>query len=148
MEGWRGYVNEQEDPFKTIGDLRQALKRIRLAKKGKGVANVAKDIAVSALLGVVGAGSVKSLFDLVKPLYTQPDDKKTNTSLDRLNVDDEISAIVDDTIEDNFIKDLSQILAKLPDKAPFSTIDITRELSKYIAGKYSGRTAIKPEEAK
>ena len=34
MESWRGYVNEQDDPFQTIGDLRQALKRITVSKKG------------------------------------------------------------------------------------------------------------------
>ena len=146
MESWRGYVNEQNDPFQTIGDLRQALKRIIVSKKGGKVLDAAKDIAAGAILDAIpGAATVKNLFDLVKPMYKQPDEKKTNTSLDRLNIDDEVSAIIDDTVEDNFLKDLSKTIEQLPDTTPISNIDMTKALTNYISKKYNKRTVVKPE---
>ena len=148
MEGWRGYVNEQEDPFQTIGDLRQALKRIIVAKKGGKVLDVAKDVAAGAILDAIpGAATVKTLFDFVKPMYNQPDDQKTDTSLDRLNIDDEVAAIVDDTVEDNFLKDLAKTIENLPDTTPLKDIDMTKALGIYISKKYNKRTVVKPEEA-
>jgi hypothetical protein len=144
METWRQYLNEEE-AFRTIGDLRRAVHKIASSKKAGRSLNVAKDLAVGAVLGAIpGASTIKSLFDLVKPLYSQPDDKKTNTALDKLNIDDEISAIVDDTIEDNFLKDLSQSLEKLPDETPLESVDMTQELAQYIAKKYNKRTVFKP----
>ena len=146
MESWRGYVNEQDDPFQTIGDLRQALKRIIVSKKGGKVLDVAKDVAAGAILDAIpGAATVKSLFDLVKPMYNQPDERKTNTSLDRLNIDDDVAAIVDDTVEDNFLKDLSKTIEQLPDTTPVSNIDMTKALGNYISKKYNKRTVVKPE---
>ena len=146
MESWRGYVNEQEDPFQTIGDLRQALKRIVVSKKTGKALDVAKDVAAGAILDAIpGASTVKTLFDFIKPMYDQPDDKKTNTSLDRLNIDDEVAAIVDDTVEDNFLKDLSKTIENVPDTTPLKDIDMTKALGNYISKKYDKRTVVKPE---
>ena len=145
LETWRQYLNEEE-VFRTIGDLRATVQKIIASKKRGQSVDAAKDLAVGAVLDAIpGASTIKSLFDLVKPLYSQPDDKKTNTALDKLNIDDEISAIVDDTIEDNFLKDLSQSLEKLPDETPLENVDMTKELAQYIAKKYNKRTVFKPE---
>jgi len=148
MENWRGYITEQDDPFQTIGDLRQALKRIIMSKKAGQSIDAAKDIAAGAILDAIpGAATIKSLFDLVKPMYSQPDEKKTNTSLDKLNIDDEVAAIVDDTIEDNFLKDLAKSLNNYPDTMPLNDLDMTKLLGRYISGKFDKRTVVKPEEA-
>ena len=146
MESWRGYINEQQDPFQTIGDLRQALKRIIASKKGGQALDVAKDVAAGAILDVIpGAATVKTLFDLVKPMYKLPDEKRTNTSLDKLDVDDDVSAIVDDTVEDNFLNDLSKTIQDLPDTTPLTDVDMTKALGNYISKNYNKRTVVKPE---
>ncbi len=147
MEGWQKYLNEQEDPFQTIGDLRQTLKRIIASKKQGATLDVAKDIAAGAILDVIpGASTVKTLFDLVKPMYSLPDEKRTGTSLDLLDVDDEVSAIVDDTVEDNFLVDMAKTLERYPDETPLSNINMTNALSKYISNKYNKRTVVMPSE--
>lgn len=147
MEGWQEYLNEQQDPFQTIGDLRQALKRI-IASKKQGVAlDKAKDFAAGAILDVFpGAATVKSLFDLVKPMYSLPDEKRTGTSLDKLDVDDDISAIVDDTVEDNFLIDFAKTLERYPDTTPLENVNITKALQNYISDKYNKRTVVMPSE--
>ena len=122
------------------------MKRIIVSKKGGKVLDAAKDIAAGAILDAIpGAATVKNLFDLVKPMYSQPDEKKTNTSLDRLNIDDDVAAIIDDTVEDNFLKDLSKTIEQLPDTTPISNIDMTKALGNYISKKYNKRTVVKPE---
>jgi hypothetical protein len=147
MEGWRGYLHEQEDPFQTIGDLRQVLKRIIASKKQGAAIDAAKDIAAGAILDVIpGAATVKSLFDLVKPMYSLPDEKRTGTSLDKLDVDDDISDIVDDTVEDNFLIDFAKILERYPDTTPLNNVNITKALQNYISNKYNKRTVVMPSE--
>ena len=146
MESWRGYVNEQEDPVQTIGDLRQALKRIIAAKKGGQALDVAKDFAAGAVLDVIPFGTTaKTLFDLVKTMYKLPDEKRTNTSLDKLDVDDDVSDIVDDTIENNFLNDLSKRIEDIPDTTPLADVDMTKELAAYLSTNHNKRTVVKPE---
>ena len=147
MEGWRSYLHEQEDLFQTIGDLRQALKRIIASKKQGAVIDAAKDIAAGAILDVIpGASTIKSIFGLVKPMYSLPDEKRTGTSLDKLDVDDDIAAIVDDTVEDNFLIDFAKSLEGHPDTTPFDNINITKALQDYISNKYNKRTVVMPSE--
>lgn len=145
MESWKGYVNEQQQPFRTIGDLRQAMLRVIDSKREGKLLDVGKDIAAGALMDVIpGAATIKSLFDLVKPLYKTPDDKRTGTALDKFDVDDEVSAIVDDTVEDNFLVDFSKALERYPDSTPIENVDITKALQKYISNKYDKRTVVVP----
>jgi len=147
LENWKAFLQEQEDPFRTIGDLRQVLKRIKASKKGGQAIDTAKDIAAGALLDAIpGAATVKSLFDLVKPLYSLPDERRTNTALDRLDVDDEVSAIVADEIEDNFLLDVEKVIDKYPDETEISKIDMTKALSNYISKNYDSRTVAMPSE--
>ena len=69
-----------------------------------------------------------------------PDDKKTNTALDFLNVDDEVSAIVDDSIENAFLKVLGQELKGESDERRLEDLDVTTLLQKYIAREFDKRT--------
>jgi len=95
---------------------------------------------------IPGAATAKSLWDIAKSMYSLPDDKKTNTGLDFLNVDDEVSAIVDDTIENDFLKTLAGRLKALPDETPLQQINMTNLLAKFIADKFSQRTVTGHEE--
>ena len=147
MENWKGFVNEQQDPIQTIGQLKQALKRIKAAKARKQTIDTAKDIAAGAILDAIpGAATVKNLFDLVKPFYSLPDEKRTNTSLDNLDVDDDVSKIVADEIERAFLLDLSKMLEGMSDDTRLKDINMTRRLSSFISDKFNQRTVVVPSK--
>ena len=73
-------------------------------------------------------------------MYRLPDDKKTGTVLDQfLNVDDQVSAIVDDKIENAFLQDFLKMIQSQPDdKAIDKTV--TQELQDYLRKQYKNRT--------
>ena len=148
LEKWNRFLNEEQSAdINTVGDLRKALKATLIKKRGGKIADAATDIAVGAILDMLpGAGTAKNIFDLAKAAYNAPDDKKTNTALDRLNVDDEVSAIVDDTIEDAFLKIFAKELEDYPDEMSIKLIDVTRMLNNYIQRQYDKRKVALPKE--
>ena len=141
MKEWRLFLNEQEGQLRTVGDLRRAVQgAIRAKQSGQGK-DAVKDVAVGALIALLpGAGTAKSLFDVVRATYQLPDEKKTDTALDALNVDDQVSAIVDDTVENAFLKALGNELKDIPDEKELSEVNVTTLLQKYIAKEFEKRT--------
>ena len=141
MTEWRTFLIEQEGQLRTVGDLRRAVQgAIRAKQSGQGK-DAVKDVAVGALIDLLpGAGTAKSLFDVVKATYQLPDQKKTDTALDALNVDDQVSAIVDDTVENAFLKALGNELKDIPDEKQLEEVDVTTLLQKYIAKEFERRT--------
>ena len=147
MENWKGFVREQQDPIQTIGQLKQTLKRIKAAKSRKQTIDTTKDIAAGTILDIIpGAATVKNLFDLIKPFYSLPDEKRTNTALDNLDVDDDVSKIVADEIEQAFLLDLSKSLEGMSDDAKLKDINMTRVLSNFISNKFNKRTVVTPSK--
>jgi len=138
---WRHFLKEQEGQLRTVGDLRRAVQgAIRAKQSGQGK-DAVKDVAVGALIDLLpGAGTAKSLFDVVRATYQLPDDKKTDTALDALNVDDQVSAIVDDTVENAFLKALGNELKDIPDEKQLEEVNVTTLLQKYIAKEFEKRT--------
>jgi len=61
---------------------------------------------------------LKQAFDFIKNIYSATDDKKTNTFLDKLNVDDNFAKIVDDKIEMAFMKSIADSIMAKPDNVP------------------------------
>ena len=145
MENWRFYLKEQQDELKTVGDLRRAVTGAVKAKRSGAGKDAIKDVAVGMVLDAIpGAGTAKSLWDIAKSMYKMPDDKKTNTGLDFLNVDDEISAIVDDNIENAFLKVLDGELKQYPDETTLEQMNVTKMLTKYIANEFDNRIVAQP----
>ena len=138
MENWRNSVLSEQEELSTVGDLRAALQAAVSAKR-KGIAtDQLKNAAVDILVDLVpGAGTVKSVAEFFLNIYKMPEEKKTNTALDYLNIDDEISAVVDDNVENQFLKDTIELLNKLPDNEPLEQISMNQRLSDYIANKYN-----------
>ena len=101
MENWRSSVLSEQEELSTVGDLRAALQAAVSAKR-KGIAtDQLKNAAVDILVDLVpGAGTVKSVAEFFLNIYKMPDEKKTNTALDYLNIDDEISKISNDLINE------------------------------------------------
>jgi|TARA_R110002020_G_scaffold85110_3_gene210228 hypothetical protein len=151
MEGWRGYLSEQEeevgDPkgIETFEDLKKLLRSIELKRKGGVVGKKALSFAASL---IPGGSAAKELFDNAKDvkeflqdLYTADDNFKTQTRLDTLNIDDNVSKIVDDQVEAAFLKVLPNLIA---DKTgPIGDFNITKELQVFLASKFNNTTVKK-----
>ena len=138
---------QEQSPLNTVGDLRKALSKAIGAKRMGKAKDAAIDIAIGAIFDLVpGAGTAKSVFDIAKSIYSLPDDKKTNTALDYLNVDDDVSKIVDDGIENAFLKVLANELKKFKDDVPLQNLNMTKMLNNYIMRQYNKRKVDSPEE--
>ena len=82
--------------------------------------------------------TAKSIPEAFKILNGTSDSVKTNTGMDRLNIDDDYSKIVDDDIENGFLDDFLAKLSELPDDAPIP--DANAQLEDYLRFKFNQRT--------
>ena len=99
-----------------------------------------KGFGIGLVFDALGAAIFKDTATFIKTMYSLPDDKKTNTVLDVfLNVDDDISAIVEDNIENAFLQDFLKIIQDKPDDEEI-TSNITQELQNYIASEFNQKT--------
>jgi hypothetical protein len=157
LESWRKFIKEEQTQYKaeegstkgvyngvvtggihTYEDLNTAIKNAIDSKKWDALKGVGIDMA---------AGTVKNLYTLFQQLGKLPDNKKTGTFLDKINIDDNFSAIVDDRIENQFLNELAQVFAKKTGPLP-NDFNINKELQTFIANKYNKRTVATLEEKK
>ena len=130
--------------LKTVGDLRKAVKVARLAKrKGQGK-EALKDLVKSSVGGAM-VGAADSVKDLILQTYKLPDDKSTGTGLDALNIDDEISAIIDDQVENRFINWLVKSMEGQDDSTPLQKLNMDRLLQRFLMQQFNQRTIKSPE---
>ena len=124
--------------LKTYGDLKKAIKAIAAKQKGEKIGG----IALGVITGLIpGADAAKSTFDFIKAAVSKPDTKKTKTWLDRLDVDDQMSAIVDDTVENGFMQMMAKsIESQADDKELEPDFNMNAKMVDYLKGKYAGRT--------
>jgi hypothetical protein len=127
--------------LKTYGDLKKIIKLISLKQKGEKILSQGKEIALDQLLGLIpGASNAKSAFNFLTSAFKKPDTVKTNTWLDKLDIDDKMSAIVDDTVENGFLQFLSKTLEAAPDEKPLQPdFNMNKQMSDYLQNTYSGR---------
>ena len=124
--------------METYGDLKKTIKNIQLKQKGEKVGKITVDV----ILGTIpGLGAAKSTFDVISAAFRKPDTKKTNSWLDKLDVDDEMSAIVDDTVENGFLKMTAKVIDSESDDKPLEQdFNMNQKMIDYLDGKYKGRT--------
>ena len=116
--------------METYGDLKKIIKSVSLKQKGEKVGKIAIDTVLGAIPGI---GAAKTSFDFFKAAFKKPDDKKTSSWLDKLDVDDEMSAIVDDTVENGFLKAISAAIEKKPDDEKLDqNFDMNQKMTKCI----------------
>jgi hypothetical protein len=127
-----------ENELKTYGDLKAAIKSISLKQKGEKIAG----IGLSVIMGFIpGAEAAKTTYDFIKAAISKPDSKKTNTWLDKLDIDDNMSKIIDDTIENGFMQTMAKIIEKESDSKPLEqNFNMNQKLVDYLKKNYSGRT--------
>jgi len=146
MESWRKNILTEEETLeiKTVGDLKKALlmalkvKKQNLSKSAMktGAGKIGWELAKTILPGIGAAEAAKDVYDIMRSVYVLPDDKRTNTGLDVLNVDDQISAVLDDRVENQFIKGYLKQFEKVPDSVSLGNMDMTKMLTDFVAEKY------------
>lgn len=137
-------VKKQENVTKTWGDLKKLVNSLVSKKRIESSKSGLIEVAADQIAGLIpGAGNIKSAYSFFKSIYKATDDKKSNTWLDKLNVDDQYSKIVDDTIENQFLKHLIDIIkSKKDDELLPKNFNINAELSNYLYNKYDKRTLV------
>jgi len=124
--------------LETYGDLKKVIKSIALKQKGGKIGNVALDTVIGL---IPGAGAAKTTFDFIKAAISKPDVKKTNTWLDKLDIDDDMSKIVDDTVENGFMQMMSKTIESKPDTQSLEpNFNMNAEMVNYLKKQYAGRT--------
>ncbi len=128
--------------LKTYGDLKKVLKAISLKQKGEKIMSQGKEIAIDTLLGFIpGAGAAKTVFGFLKAAVKKPDTKKSGTWLDKLDIDDKVSQIVEDTIENQFMEAMAQkIEQEADDKELGDDFNMNTELQQWLTNTYDKRT--------
>ena len=115
------------------------LKKLSKSKKKQAL----KGFGIGLVFDALGGQVFKDTATFIKTMYKLPDNKKTNTVLDVfLNVDDDVSAIVDDNLENAFLQDFMDTIKRKNDDEVIDS-SVTQELQKWIASKYNTNTVKK-----
>jgi hypothetical protein len=131
--------------LETVGDLRKAVEVAKLAKRDRQGKEALKDLAKSTGFGVFNLAAIETVKDLIVQTYKLSDDKSTGTGLDALNIDDEISAIIDNQVENRFINWLVKSMEGQDDSTPLQKLNMDRLLQKFLMQQFNQRTIKSPE---
>ena len=145
-------VNKEElktlADVETVGDLKALIDAAIQIKKGSNIKGAAVagvgEAVIDELLGKLpGASLAKGLFGVAKAAYSLPDNVDVGPGLKALDVDDEVSKIVDDKVENAFLlamqKDLESMANSDPNR-PLSDFNMSDALSKYLGQEFKQRT--------
>ena len=132
-------LNENAGP-QTFGDLQKLIRQISRGKLTGAVKSFAAD---QALDNIPGAALLKGAFTFFKQVYDSSESRKTNTWIDKLSVDKDYSKIVDDSIEDNFLKKISELVLDIDPEMPLpADYDINKELELFLKKNFRARTLV------
>jgi len=124
--------------LKTYGDLKAAIKTISAGQRKEKIGGVGLD-AIIGQIPVVG--NIKTGVDLVRAFVEAPDTKKTKTWLDKLQVDDNMSKIIDNAVENGFIQYIGKEIENQQDSKPLEQdFNMNQKLVNYLKTNYQGRT--------
>ena len=139
MENWNRHLNEQEPAIETVGQLRKVIANYRAGQTGTAIGKKAMEMSLEQVPGLSNIYSIwkgaKQAKDLISKLYGSEDSFVSNTGLDKLNVDDDVSNIVDDRIETAFMNHLLDMLSDADPNEPIPDSDI--EIQKFLASKFN-----------
>ena len=144
MESFRKNVIQEEE-IETVGSVLAIIQKFRQAKAGGEVGKKALEMTIEQIpvlnniwSAVQGAKEAK---DMIGILYGMDDKFQSNTGLDKLNIDDNISKIVDDKVEAAFLNHLIDDLGKMNPDDQMPDVDII--LQDFLANKFEGHTVKK-----
>lgn len=130
-------IKEDVSAVQTVADLRTLINKAIKKKKLKGSAKAGLE---GALDFVPGLGAAKSVAGALKALYSLPDDARPKGALGNLDVDDDVSSIVDDAIENKFLNSMAKKLESMADDKPISDLNMTQFLASFISKEFNKRT--------
>ena len=132
--------------LKTYGDLKLAIKTITAGQRKEKIGGV----GIDAIIGQIPIiGNIKTGVDLVRAFVEAPDTKKTKTWLDKLQIDDNMSKIIDDAVENGFIQRVAQEIEAEPDSKPLDqNFNMNQKLVDFLKNNYQGRTVTGIKENK
>jgi hypothetical protein len=128
--------------LETYGDLKKLIDTIKRKQKGEKIISKGKEVALDTVLGFIpGASAAKTAYDFFKAAIEKPDTKKTNTWLDKLDIDDDMSKIIDDTVENGFMQAITKsIESESDDKKLEDDFNMNQKMVDYLKDLYGGRT--------
>ena len=131
--------------LKTYGDIKKLVKDIKLKKKGVEILTKTGEVALDQVLGLIpGASNVKTGIDFISTIFKKPDTKKTDTWLDKLDVDDQMLKIVDEKIENAFLEWITKDILNQDDNRELEDdFSMDTKFQKYLRKKY-GRPFVAP----
>ena len=140
MESWReSPLQEQNQPIQNVGQMRGVINKFRQMKAGKEVGKGFVEFGLEQTPIVNNLYSIfkatKTAKDQLSVLAGRPDDAKTNTGMDKLNMNDQVSKIVDDRLEQAFLNWLLNHLDQLNDSDPIPDAD--EKLKQWLATNFS-----------
>jgi hypothetical protein len=124
--------------LKTYGDLKAAIKTISTGQRKEKLGGV----GIDAIIGQIPViGNIKTGVDLVRAFVEAPDTKKTKTWLDKLQIDDNMSKIIDNAVENGFIQSISKEIENQQDSKPLEPdFNMNQKLVDFLKNNYQGRT--------
>ena len=136
--------------LKTYGDLKKLIQGISRQQKGENILSKGKEVALDTLLGFIPfASAAKTTFDFMRAAISKPDGKKTDTWLDKLDIDDDMSKIVDDTVENGFMQMMAKTIEGESDTKPLEQdFNMNAKMVDYLKTHYGGRTVAGIKENK
>lgn len=154
------YLKEAAPTTITFGQLKQAI----LDQSNK---KLAGRLATTAAGFIPGVGTVSAAVDAAgaiakrfldpkgpamttfKKFMSVADSVRGGGILDKIDVDDNVSKMLADNVEDEFAKYMVGVLNKYPDEQPIPPDwNMTKELTRYLAQVYKGRTISVPQQNK
>ena len=139
----------QNMKVKDVKSALSLLKKYKTIEAAKSAAKNAGKASVSTVLGFIGLGGWDrwaeigmnvfdagyELYDIGSPVFKNKD-KKDNPLIDLLTIDPDTSAIVDDTVESNFLKFLGKTIQGKNDDDELPDADTL--LSNWLKTKFDG----------
>ena len=145
MESWRSSLIKEVTELNTVGDLRKTIQDYRLSKAGKEVGKKALEATIEQIPGLNNLFSIwkatKDTKEMFQSLYGADDKIKSNSGLDALNIDDNVSKIVDDEIETAFLNYLMKKIESMDDNDPIPNSN--EELQTFLKSKFDNNTVKK-----
>lgn len=128
--------------METYGELKKVLTAISKNQKGQKVMSMGKEVAIDTLIGLIPGGSAATTaLGFLQAAFKRPDTKKTNTWLDKLDIDDKVSQIVDDTVENSFMEYMVKKIQDKPDQERLGdNFNMNTELQNWLSDTYNKRT--------
>jgi hypothetical protein len=140
MERWDSFVIEEQNEIETVGALKKLIRIHRAKEAGMEVGKVAAESIIEQIPVVSNIFAawkgIKGAKEAIGKIYGSDDKIKTQTGLDKLDVDDNISKIVDDPIEVAFLNDLLATIENMDDDAEIPDVNV--ELQKFLAAEFEG----------